>query len=86
MPPLVLAALLYAASRIAGPWAFAAYVLAVGVVVWLATREKGHAGRRASRQPRRGADAALTRSAPGAAVHPARQSRKPRLSPPGATK
>lgn len=78
MPPLVLAALLTAAPHVTGWPGLAAFVVAV-VVVWLVLREKGHAGQRASRQPRRGANAALTRSAPGKAERPARQSRETRL-------
>lgn len=62
MPPLVLAALLTAAPHVTGWPGFAAFVVAA-VVVWLVLREKGRAGQRASRQPQRGADAALTRPA-----------------------
>ncbi len=68
MPRPIRPALVDAASRVKTPSGLAAFVFAVLVELWLEWREKGHAGRRASRQPRRGAHAALTRSASGAAL------------------
>lgn len=82
MPRPTPPALVDAASRVKTPSGLVAFVFAVLVELWLDWRRDGHAGRRASRQPRRGARAALTRPASGAALARQDKAGDPGLSPP----
>lgn len=71
-----------AASRVKTPSGLAAFVFAVLVELWLDWRERGHAGQRASRQPLRGASAALTRPARRSGSPGKAKPENPALPPP----